>query len=54
MSSKKAGAPQCPVCAYELDAHAKVVQANGRKVRVCCDECGKKVAAQPAKYLQHS
>lgn len=54
MSTEKTDSKKCPVCDYELDSKSKAVRVGGRKVRVCCDECGEKVAAQPNKYARNA
>ncbi len=51
MNSSLKSEDKCPVCDYKLDASAKSVRVNGRTVKVCCDECDKKIRAEPAKYL---
>ena len=43
---------KCPVCDYKLEAGAKSIMVEGRKVAVCCDECAEKVRSSPAKYLR--
>lgn len=42
---------KCPVCDYDVDATAKVVSVGGRSVRVCCDDCEKKLKTNAKKYL---
>ncbi len=42
---------KCPVCDYAVDASAKTVTVAGRSVRVCCEDCEKKLRGDPKKYL---
>jgi hypothetical protein len=46
-----ASATKCPVCRWEIKDDGKQVKVNGRIVLVCCDDCAKKVKADPAKYI---
>jgi len=43
---------KCPVCDWEIKNGGKTVKLSGRSVVVCCDDCGEKVKANPAKYLK--
>ncbi|MDA1260753.1 MAG: hypothetical protein O3A20_09050 [Planctomycetota bacterium] len=41
----------CPVSGEELDAAAKSVEVGPMTIKTCCAKCAKKVAADPAKYM---
>jgi hypothetical protein len=41
---------KCPVCGWDNAATARTVQVGKTSVRVCCDECERELAANPAKY----
>lgn len=41
----------CPVSGEELDADAKTVAVGPMTIKTCCAKCAKKVAAEPAKYM---
>ena len=43
---------KCPVCGWEITNGGKIVKVSGKSVVVCCDDCGEKVKANPAKYLK--
>ena len=42
----------CPVMKHELPKNPKWTIVEGQIVYVCCPPCTKKIAADPAKYLQ--
>ena len=48
----KAKVKKCLVCDWEIKSGGKNVRVSGRSVVVCCDDCGEKVKANPAKYLK--
>lgn len=41
---------KCPVCNWDLSSGVVEVIVNGRTIRVCCDECARRLAAQPEAY----
>jgi ribosome-binding protein aMBF1 (putative translation factor) len=41
---------KCPVCNWDLSGDVVEVAVNGRTVRVCCNDCARKVAAEPDAY----
>jgi endogenous inhibitor of DNA gyrase (YacG/DUF329 family) len=41
---------KCPVCDWEIKDGGIKVKAGDKQITVCCDECAKKVKANPAKY----
>lgn len=40
----------CPVCDWEIKDGGVEVEAGGKTILVCCDDCAKQVQADPAKY----
>lgn len=42
---------KCPVCQWEIKDEMAVT-VNGQIVLVCCDDCAKKVKADPQKYVK--
>jgi ribosome-binding protein aMBF1 (putative translation factor) len=42
---------KCPVCRWEIKDDGKPIKVEGKVILVCCDECAKKVKANPAKYI---
>lgn len=44
-------AKKCPVCDWEIKDEGRKVKVDGRVVLVCCEDCEKKVKANPAKYI---
>jgi len=42
---------KCPVCRWEIKENEKQVKVDGRVILVCCEDCAKKVKANPAKYI---
>lgn len=45
----------CPVCGAEFRENAGVqVDAGGRSITVCCDQCAKTAKAEPSKYSGQS
>lgn len=44
-------AVKCPVCQWEIKDE-KAVTVNGKVILVCCDDCAKKVKADPKKYVK--
>ena len=41
---------QCPVCDWEIKDGGVKVEADGKTIVVCCDDCAKEVRANPAKF----
>jgi ribosome-binding protein aMBF1 (putative translation factor) len=35
---------KCPVCGWEIEGDGIKVEAGGKTVVVCCDDCAKKAA----------
>ena len=42
---------KCPVCDWKIETPVQV-EVRGRSIAVCCDDCAKKVKAEPAKYAK--
>jgi len=42
----------CPVCGMEIKDQGITVNADGRKVTVCCEDCAKKAAENPAEFIE--
>jgi ribosome-binding protein aMBF1 (putative translation factor) len=42
----------CPVCGMEIKDRGITVNADGHKVTVCCEDCAKKAAENPAEYVE--
>jgi YHS domain-containing protein len=47
-------AKKCPVCDWDINDGEIKVQAGGKEVTVCCDDCAKKVEENPAAYAAAS
>jgi hypothetical protein len=45
-----AEAKKCPVCDWEIQDGGIKVPAGGKEVVVCCEDCARKVQAEPSKY----
>ncbi len=43
---------KCPVCDWEIKDEGVKVQAGGKEMTVCCDDCANKVKESPAKYTR--
>ena len=43
---------KCPVCDWEIKGKGIAVNAGGKTLSVCCDECAQKVKADPTPYLK--
>ena len=41
---------KCDVCRWEIKDTGKQIEYEGRIILVCCDECERKVRANPRKY----
>jgi hypothetical protein len=41
---------KCPVCDWDIKDAGIKVKAGAKELVVCCDDCAKKVQAEPAKY----
>jgi ribosome-binding protein aMBF1 (putative translation factor) len=41
---------KCPVCDWDIKDAGIKVKAGGKELVVCCDDCAKKVQAEPTKY----
>lgn len=39
----------CPVCDWEIKDGGIKVQADGKEITVCCDDCAKKAKESPSK-----
>ncbi|MHC4090233.1 MAG: hypothetical protein ACYSVY_08140 [Planctomycetota bacterium] len=42
---------KCSVCRWEIKEEGRQVRFNGRIILVCCEDCERKVRANPAKYI---
>lgn len=51
MQTKASATKTCPVCGYEIDTKTKPIQVGRHVILVCCEECEKKVRADPKKYI---
>jgi ribosome-binding protein aMBF1 (putative translation factor) len=43
---------KCPVCGYVLDSKAQPVKVGHHVILVCCQDCERKVRANPTKYIR--
>ena len=50
--STPASKEKCPVCDYDLDESAIKAKVQRREIRVCCEDCRKKLQAAPEKYTR--
>jgi hypothetical protein len=41
---------KCPVCDCDIKDDGIKVKVGGKEIVVCCDDCAKKVKAEPAKF----
>lgn len=42
---------KCPVCDWDIDDNGRDVKVRDKTVTVCCEECEKKLLAEPEKYM---
>jgi YHS domain-containing protein len=43
---------QCPVCRYVIDDTSRPVEIGKRVFIVCCEDCERKIRANPEKYIR--
>lgn len=43
---------KCPVCDWEIKDEGIKVKVGNKEVVVCCDDCAKKVKANPEQYAR--
>lgn len=41
---------KCPVCDWEIQDGGIQIEAGGKKIMVCCEDCASKVREDPGKY----
>lgn len=51
MNTKKTKHRQCPVCNYTIDSKTAPIKVGRRVFLVCCEDCERKVRANPEKYI---
>jgi hypothetical protein len=42
---------KCPVCDWAITDSGIKVQAAGKEITVCCDDCAGEVRKEPGKYV---
>lgn len=42
---------KCPVCEWEIKDDGRELKIGGKVVLVCCDDCARKIKANPEKYI---
>ncbi len=42
---------KCPVCDWEITDGGQEVKVADAAIAVCCDDCAKKLRANPAQYV---
>ena len=43
---------KCPVCDWAMTDDVRTVEAGGKTITVCCDDCAAKVHANPTEYVK--